>query len=72
MGSPRFGDDFNHFGPVDGLKENDGRPTWTEEEEKAVRRKFDYHIVPLVTLLYLLCFVCSIKTYLKVYVLTWE
>jgi len=32
-------------------------PTWTEEEERAVRRKLDYHIVPLVTILYLLCFV---------------
>ncbi|OJD38741.1 major facilitator superfamily protein [Diplodia corticola] len=31
-------------------------PAWTEEEERAVRRKMDWHLVPLVTLLYLLCF----------------
>ena len=31
-------------------------PTWTEQEERAVRRKMDWHLVPLVTLLYLLCF----------------
>jgi adenylosuccinate synthase len=30
--------------------------TWTEEEEKAVRRKLDRVIVPLTTFLYLLCF----------------
>ncbi|WQF87621.1 Putative major facilitator superfamily, MFS transporter superfamily [Colletotrichum destructivum] len=29
---------------------------WTEDEEKAIRRKLDWHTVPLVTLLYLLCF----------------
>ncbi|EON67437.1 hypothetical protein W97_06691 [Coniosporium apollinis CBS 100218] len=32
-------------------------PEWTPEEEKAVRRKLDYRIVPVVTLLYLLCFI---------------
>jgi hypothetical protein len=32
---------------------NDG--DWTVEEEAAVRRKFDFTIVPLVTLLYMLC-----------------
>ncbi|QDS74440.1 hypothetical protein FKW77_006287 [Venturia effusa] len=31
--------------------------TWTDEEERALRRKLDWHIVPLVTVLYLLCFV---------------
>ncbi|EME87006.1 uncharacterized protein MYCFIDRAFT_30231 [Pseudocercospora fijiensis CIRAD86] len=30
--------------------------TWTEEEEARVRHKLDWQIVPLVTLLYLLCF----------------
>ncbi|KAK4212153.1 high-affinity nicotinic acid transporter [Rhypophila decipiens] len=30
--------------------------TWTEEEETAIRRKIDWHTVPLVTLLYMLCF----------------
>ncbi|KAK3315599.1 major facilitator superfamily domain-containing protein [Apodospora peruviana] len=29
---------------------------WTEEEETAIRRKIDWHSVPLVTLLYMLCF----------------
>ncbi|TDZ10334.1 putative transporter [Colletotrichum sidae] len=29
---------------------------WTEEEEKAIRRKIDWHTVPLATTLYLLCF----------------
>jgi hypothetical protein len=33
-------------------------PLWTEEEERAVRRKIDFHCVPIVTLMYLLCFVC--------------
>jgi hypothetical protein len=28
---------------------------WTPEEETAVRRKFDFTITPLVTLLYMLC-----------------
>lgn len=28
---------------------------WTLEEEKAIRRKFDVTITPLVTLLYMLC-----------------
>lgn len=28
---------------------------WTAEEEAAVRRKFDFSIVPLVTVLYMLC-----------------
>jgi hypothetical protein len=28
---------------------------WTEEEETALRHKIDWHIVPIVTLLYLLC-----------------
>ncbi|KIX08038.1 uncharacterized protein Z518_02693 [Rhinocladiella mackenziei CBS 650.93] len=30
--------------------------TWTEREETTIRRKIDWRIVPLVTLLYLLCF----------------
>ena len=29
---------------------------WTDDEEKRIRRKLDFRIVPLVTLLYLLCF----------------
>ncbi|KAK3633178.1 hypothetical protein LTR56_015954 [Elasticomyces elasticus] len=31
--------------------------TWDIEEETRIRRKLDWHIVPLVTLLYLLCFI---------------
>ncbi|RDI80888.1 hypothetical protein Vi05172_g9109 [Venturia inaequalis] len=31
--------------------------TWTDEEENALRRKLDFRIVPLITLLYLLCFI---------------
>lgn len=30
--------------------------TWSEEEETRVRRKLDLQIVPMVTVLYLLCF----------------
>ncbi|KAF2088759.1 MFS general substrate transporter [Saccharata proteae CBS 121410] len=30
--------------------------TWTVEEETAVRRKLDWHVLPVVTVLYLLCF----------------
>ncbi|KAF5490645.1 putative transporter [Colletotrichum fructicola] len=29
---------------------------WSEAEEKAIRRKIDWHTVPLTTVLYLLCF----------------
>ncbi|KAK7535803.1 major facilitator superfamily domain-containing protein [Phyllosticta citribraziliensis] len=31
-------------------------PDWTEEEERAVRRKIDWHLIPLLTVLYLFCF----------------
>lgn len=31
-----------------------GEVTWTEEEETAVRRKLDWQIVPMVTVLYLM------------------
>jgi MFS family permease len=34
---------------------------WTEEEETAIRRKIDWHTVPLVTLLYMLCFLDRIN-----------
>ncbi|KAK3386698.1 major facilitator superfamily domain-containing protein [Podospora didyma] len=33
-----------------------GDLVWTEEEETAIRRRIDWHTVPLVTLLYMLCF----------------
>lgn len=29
---------------------------WTEAEEKVTRNKLDWQLVPMVTLLYLLCF----------------
>ncbi|KAK3072786.1 hypothetical protein LTR53_006202 [Teratosphaeriaceae sp. CCFEE 6253] len=31
--------------------------TWDDEEETRIRRKLDWNVVPLVTLLYLLCFI---------------
>jgi hypothetical protein len=31
-------------------------PGWTVEEETTVRRKLDRQLVPMVTILYLLCF----------------
>ena len=31
--------------------------TWSEAEEKAVRRKLDFNLVPVLTLMYLVCFV---------------
>ncbi|KAK8192897.1 major facilitator superfamily domain-containing protein [Phyllosticta capitalensis] len=31
-------------------------PDWTEEEERAVRRKLDWHLVPILTFMYLFCF----------------
>lgn len=30
--------------------------TWTDDEETKIRRKLDFRLVPIVTLLYLLCF----------------
>ncbi|KAK2008883.1 major facilitator superfamily transporter [Colletotrichum eremochloae] len=42
-------------GPVD-YTESPTPFEWTEDEERAIRRKLDWHTVPLVTLLYLLCF----------------
>jgi len=30
---------------------------WVEEEEKAVRRKLDLRIIPVITALYLFCFI---------------
>lgn len=30
---------------------------WDDEEEKRIRNKLDWHIVPVVTVLYLLCFI---------------
>ena len=31
-------------------------PSWTDEEETVVRRKLDRQLVPMLTILYLLCF----------------
>jgi hypothetical protein len=36
--------------------DNSGEITWTEEEEKRIRNKIDWRLVPTVTFLYLLCF----------------
>ncbi|KAI0166961.1 MFS general substrate transporter [Hypoxylon sp. FL1284] len=36
-------------------------PSWTVEEETAVRRKLDWQLVPTVTVLYLLCFLDRIN-----------
>jgi hypothetical protein len=33
-----------------------GDLVWTDDEERKIRRKLDFRIVPIVTLLYLLCF----------------
>jgi hypothetical protein len=38
-----------------GRNEREGL-TWTDDEERKIRRKLDFRVVPLVTLLYLLCF----------------
>ncbi len=51
--------DFDHL-ELDPIK-SEGSGTsdeidWTEEEETSIRRKIDRRIVPLVTILYLLCF----------------
>jgi hypothetical protein len=39
------------------LVESPIEPTWTEEEEKKVRNKIDWHVVPMLTIMYLVCFV---------------
>jgi hypothetical protein len=39
----------------EGRNEREGL-TWTDDEERKIRRKLDFRVVPLVTLLYLLCF----------------
>jgi hypothetical protein len=51
LGAETF-DDLNAASSDD----NGEEITWTEEEEKVVRNKLDWQIVPMVTLLYLLCF----------------
>jgi hypothetical protein len=38
-------------GSVEAIGESD----WTAEEETAIRRRFDFTITPLVTVLYMLC-----------------
>ena len=39
---------------VEALRQNE--QTWTDDEERKVRRRLDYLIVPIVFTLYLLCF----------------
>lgn len=38
------------------LQSGDEEIAWTETEETAIRHKLDWQIVPIVTLMYLLCF----------------
>src|SRR5690606_161380 len=48
--------------PKDGGSSSDESDLeWTEEEETAIRRKIDWHTVPIVTLLYMLCFLDRIN-----------
>jgi sugar phosphate permease len=49
---------FDHLelDPNKGIDSPGDELEWTEQEETNIRRKIDRHIVPLVTLLYLLCF----------------
>ncbi|KAF2668024.1 MFS general substrate transporter [Microthyrium microscopicum] len=39
------------------LHDNLSEVSWSEAEERAVRRKLDWHLVPPLTLMYLLCFI---------------
>lgn len=56
MASEKFGPDrFDDLNVVSS-DDNADEVTWTEAEEKVVRNKLDWQIVPPVTLLYLLCF----------------
>lgn len=38
---------------------------WTDEEEKTLRNRMDWYIVPLVTVLYLLCFLDRCVPFLR-------
>jgi sugar phosphate permease len=52
----------NAYSAKDGGSSSDeSELEWTEEEERAIRRKIDWHTVPLVTLLYMLCFLDRIN-----------
>ena len=48
--------DEENLGVVEGSEASSQEFSWTDEEEKIVRRKLDYYIVPVTTFLYLLCF----------------
>lgn len=50
--------DTDRFDDINGVSsdENVDDVTWSEAEEKKVRNKLDWQIVPMVTVLYLLCF----------------
>ena len=56
MASEKFGPDQFDAVNVVSSDDNAEEVTWTEAEEKVVRNKLDWQIVPPVTLLYLLCF----------------
>jgi hypothetical protein len=50
---------IGHNVQIGALSKADSEPDetleWTAEEETAVRRKIDWNVVPLVTVMYLLC-----------------
>lgn len=54
IGSPKDGDLSDASVP-------DSELEWSEAEETAIRRKIDWHTVPIVTLLYMLCFLDRIN-----------
>lgn len=41
---------------VEDKSSDSAEPGWTVEEETIVRRKLDRQLVPMITILYLLCF----------------
>lgn len=41
---------------VEDIDAQDGRLSWTDEEESHVRRKIDFRVVPWIVILYLMCF----------------
>jgi sugar phosphate permease len=46
---------------VDASKLDSSAQWWTDEEETVVRRKMDWHVVPLITVLYMFCFLDRIN-----------
>ena len=48
--------DAKHLEDQSHSSDEDVQITWDEKEETAIRHKLDWQIVPIVTLMYLLCF----------------